>query len=528
MGLAACATSAPPPRSRAYADLLVARAAATNHDYAAAADRYAAALVRAPDDAELVAAALGASLANGDAERARRLAVRVNDEPQAHLVRAALALNAARWEGAASEAEAVEGAASDELLARVMLTWARVAQGRLDEVALDARSVIHVRGYGGLFAYQQAMALDYAGRAEEALAAYDIANRSGLWLPAAIERHADLLARTGARDRAEALLREERNRLDPALAAGLLRLRNGGSVSAAPLTPAHGAAVVAFGLSLVFLQEGDSQRGLAATTLAAMLDPDLDAVWLTFAQEQAEFGHLESARSALARVGAGSPYFMRARAIEAWFLFRSGERDAGLALMQAAAASGEPDALRNWADMLRSADRHGEAEPLYERLLADDPESWRLHFSRAVARERLGRWPEAERDLLRALELSPDQPDTLNYLGYMWIDRGERLDDGLALITRALELRPQSGAIVDSLGWAQYRLGAYDRAVDLLERATELEPADPTITDHLGDAYWRVGRRVEARYQWRRALTLSPDNPEDIAAKIETGLSAAP
>lgn len=466
-----------------------------------------------------------ASLASGDAAGARHFAARAGDEPLARLTRAVDALNDMRFQVAADEAEAVEGAAADELLARMILAWARAAQGRSNEVALDPAALVHVRLYGGLFAYQEAMALDYANRPAEALAAYEIANGSGLWLPQAIERHADLLARIGERDRAAALLASERNRANPALALALARLEAGGRPALGQIRPNEGAAVVAFGLALVFLQEGDRERGLATATLATMLDPGLNAVWLTVSQEQARLGHVRAAREALARVPVSSPYHTTARSLDAWFVFQGGDREAGIALARANAEGGDAIALRNLADMLRSAGNHAEAERLYGQLLADDSENWRFYFSRAVARERLGHWPEAESDFLRALELSPDQPDTLNYLGYMWVDRGERLEEGLAMIARALELRPQSGAIVDSLGWAYYQLGDYERAVDLLERAVELEAGDATITDHLGDAYWRVGRRVEARYQWRRALALSPEDPEAVEGKIEGGLS---
>jgi Flp pilus assembly protein TadD len=178
--------------------------------------------------------------------------------------------------------------------------------------------------------------------------------------------------------------------------------------------------------------------------------------------------------------------------------------------------------------MYRGADRFAEAEPIYSELIAERPNEWRSYFSRGAARERLGRWPEAEADFQRALELSPDQPDVLNYLGYSWVDRGEHLQEGLAMIRRAAELRPMSGAIIDSLGWAYYRLGDYPQAVDWLEAAVRLEPADPTLNDHLGDVYWRLDRRIEARFQWQRALTLDPDNADALRTKIENGLAAAP
>lgn len=113
----------------------------------------------------------------------------------------------------------------------------------------------------------------------------------------------------------------------------------------------------------------------------------------------------------------------------------------------------------------------------------------------------------------------------MNYLGYMWVDRGERLAEGLALIERAAALRPNSGAIIDSLGWAYYRAGDYERALEQIERAIVLEPADATLNDHLGDVYWRLGRRTEARFQWRRALGLNPDNPAAIQSKLDNGLT---
>jgi Flp pilus assembly protein TadD len=123
------------------------------------------------------------------------------------------------------------------------------------------------------------------------------------------------------------------------------------------------------------------------------------------------------------------------------------------------------------------------------------------------------------------LELKPDQPLVLNYLGYSWIDRGENLQRGLQMIQKAVELRPEDGYIVDSLGWAHYRLGDYPSAVQYLEKAIELVPEDPTINDHLGDAYWQSGRPFEARYQWRRALQFGPQDDEikPIQAKLDGG-----
>ena len=118
----------------------------------------------------------------------------------------------------------------------------------------------------------------------------------------------------------------------------------------------------------------------------------------------------------------------------------------------------------------------------------------------------------------------------LNYLGYSWVDQNTNLDEAFKMLQRAVEQRPTDGYIVDSLGWAHYRLGHYDEAVRLLERAVELKPSDPVINDHLGDAYWRVGRKLEASFQWNHARDMKPE-PEElpkILDKIANGLPDEP
>jgi Flp pilus assembly protein TadD len=214
--------------------------------------------------------------------------------------------------------------------------------------------------------------------------------------------------------------------------------------------------------------------------------------------------------------------------MDAWVLLDAGDQEGALALARMNAETGDARAIRTLADMYRNMERYGEAEPRYGQLIGLQPRDWRLYFARGAARERIGRWADAEADLRHALELSPEQPDVLNYLGYTWVDRGERVPEGLAMIERAVALRPNSGSIIDSLGWAHYRMGDYAQAQDLLERVVELEPADATLNDHLGDVYWRLGRRIEARFQWERALMLNASGADAIRAKIANGLPAEP
>jgi tetratricopeptide (TPR) repeat protein len=170
--------------------------------------------------------------------------------------------------------------------------------------------------------------------------------------------------------------------------------------------------------------------------------------------------------------------------------------------------------------VLSTEKRYDESIDVYKQALtqldADDPRFWPLHYRLGISYERTKQWPKAEETFLHALELSPNQPDILNYLGYSWVDMNMNLDEGLEMIQKAVEMRPRDGYITDSLGWAYYRLGDFEKAVESLERATDLRPRDATINDHLGDAYWRVGRKLEAIYQWSQVLGMEG---EDIDKK---------
>ena len=185
------------------------------------------------------------------------------------------------------------------------------------------------------------------------------------------------------------------------------------------------------------------------------------------------------------------------------------------------------DALGN---ILRARKQYADAVEVYNRAIdmiaKPDRRHWVYYYARGTSYERLKNWPPAEADLKKALELYPDQPLVLNYLGYSWIDQGIQLDEGMRLIERAVAVKPDDGYIVDSLGWAHYKRGNYAEAVRYLERAVELRPDDPVLNDHLGDALWKVGREREAKFQWDQSLSLKPE-PDDALKtrrKLEEGL----
>ena len=277
------------------------------------------------------------------------------------------------------------------------------------------------------------------------------------------------------------------------------------------------------------LQKGAAAT-LMATAVALRLDPSLDEAWVMIGDLMTSAKDSTAATAAYSQIAPSSARYGEARNRLAWGLQRGGDNEAAIKLAQETvkARPQDVDCLSTLADLLRTAERFEESIKILDRVIAMRGETaeWGYYFMRGIALERSGKWPAAEADLKKALDLNPTEPEIMNYLGYSWIDRGEHLDQGLAMIRQALTGRPDSGAMVDSLGWAYFRLGDFKRAADMLEQAVQMEAADADVNNHLGDAYWRVGRKVEAKYQWERVLTLKPTDKmkAEVEGKLKDGL----
>jgi tetratricopeptide (TPR) repeat protein len=187
----------------------------------------------------------------------------------------------------------------------------------------------------------------------------------------------------------------------------------------------------------------------------------------------------------------------------------------------------------------RSRKKFAEAAETYNKAiqLVGQPQRghWILYFYRGTSYERSKQWDKAEADLKKAMELVPEglpaaQAQVMNYLAYSWVDQNINIDNAFKMLQRAVELAPRDGMIIDSLGWAYYRMGRYEEAVRELEKAVELKAGDPTINDHLGDAYWKIGRKLEAKFQWDHAKNSDPEHEDlvKILKKIDNGLEEDP
>ena len=297
-------------------------------------------------------------------------------------------------------------------------------------------------------------------------------------------------------------------------------------------TAQDGAAEVLYGLGAAGGRQGDELAAMIYLRLSLYLSPNNSLANITLADLYARLKQNEAAIAVYSRVPDGSALRDNADVQTGLTLDVMGRPDEAIRYLKAIVAKHphDLDALTTLGNVQREQKQYAAAAETYTQALdglpKDDKSVWTLLYFRGISFERAKDWPKAEADFKEALRLEPDQPLVLNYLGYSWIDRGEHLDEGFKMLRKAVSLRPEDGFIVDSLGWADYRLGDYAGAVKELERAIALKPGDPTINDHLGDAYWRTGHKLEAQFQWNHARDLKPE-AEDLPAildKIAHGL----
>lgn len=516
---------------------LAARVASGHSDFTAAAEWYSKALVSAPDDPILLQGLIVAQIGLGDFEAAT-LAARAFLKSGISNPSVGLTLitgRAATQDYAGVLDELRQGQSAGPTLDNLIKGWAEMGQGHMTEALALFEDVSKASGFEPMGLYQQALAMASAGDLEGAEkilsgpAAGSIATfRRGvvahLQILSQLERNADALklfdaSFTGA--------------LDPDLLDLRRRLEAGEPmVFDLVTTPKEGIAETLYTFASAISGQAEPQLVLAYARAALYLRPEQTEMKLLVAALLNDVQQYALAAEAFALVDVADPAFHAAEIGRADALKAAGDTEGAIAVLKDLAKSHGQIVQVQLAlgDALRRAERYDEALVAYDAGIAlisgPAPWSWPLHYNRAICLERLGRFAEAEPGFRKALELAPNQPQVLNYLGYTFIDRGENLDEALGMIKAAVAAAPDQGYIIDSLAWAFYRLGRFAEALEPMERASLLEPVDPIVTDHLGDVYWVNGRKLEAQFQWQRALSFEPTekDAERIRAKLKMGL----
>jgi tetratricopeptide (TPR) repeat protein len=539
---------------------LAGKLAARELDHEAAATFYDKLLEADPENAVLLAAALEVEASEGNWTRAEALSRRLiairpasacgtgpssicRTSRIAHTLLGVLAFKAKRY----PEAEKLF---HDAGIPPVATAWAVQAQGRTDEAL---RIIDGAKLSDTFLLYNRALLADVAGRTAEARAAYGRIWKSDqrvLRIALAYARHA---GHAGESKLAQLVLNTHveatKGYRHPHALALMEEIEAKRPLQLLVASPAEGVAELFYWLGLVeidrwqgsFTNErvlGEDTResalriGMVHLQIALHLNPTSTFALLSLADAHEGAKHFDAANAAYDRIAKGSPIEVLIEIRKAMNLNRLDRVADAQALLEDVSRRHPRDVrpLEALGNIMRAHKRHAEAVAYFDKAISligkPDPMHWIFFYSRGASYERLRKLPQAEADLLRALKLKGDEPGTLNYLGYTWIDNNRHLRKGLKLIEQAVRLRPTDGNIVDSLGWAHFRLGNFEEAVKHLEDAVGLVPGDPTLNDHLGDAYWRVGREREARFQWSQALKLNPE-PEDadrMRAKLERGL----
>lgn len=471
-------------------------------------------------------------------EHAEKLLLTNPDDPIARLVLAVAAIKDGNYDLAKRQLHETRESPLTSISAGLLAAWSNQGLGKTDEAFATIEGLSGPDWYAIFTDYHRALIADFAGRMAEADAAITKAFETeprGLRTVIAYSR---IKAHMGDREEALRALTEFNNTAanDSVIKDLIAQLNQGLELAAIATTAQAGAAELLYGLGSAIGNDDGSRLAVIYMQLAHYLDPNIDVINVALGDLFHRANQCEKAVEAYARVPESSAVHRNAAIQTGLCLDRLGRSDEGAAKIKSAvdADPNDIDAALALGNIYRNQDRHdeaGEAYTIAARAIADETDAdWRIYYFRGISYEQTDRWSEAEADFLRALEINPDQPQVLNYLGYTWVDMGHNLEEALDMIRTAVDLRPNDGYIVDSLGWAYYRLERYEDAVIELERAVERRPEDPVINDHLGDAYWQVGRKREAVFQWTHARDLDPDESElpKILAKIENGLTEPP
>ncbi len=522
---------------------LAGRFARTEHDPERAAEFYKAALERDRNDDVLLEHTFQMELASGHFDRAQALAERlVVSQPANRMAQTLLALTAFKkqdYTTADAHMKAAGEGPIGELTAAIGRAWIKTAAGNL-QGALDIIDTPKQAEWAQFYLYyHRGLIADLGGHFNEARSAFEkVFKQDNKTLRTALA-YSHSAANAGDTTLAKSILKEHLDRQQGdghPLARDLRdRINAGDRVGLLVKTPADGMAEVFYGLGEALTGEGGVNLGIVYLQLALYVEPDHAFALAALSNTFESLKKFQAANDTYDRIPRGTA-LQSSIDIRKAFNFNSLDKvDEAHALLQSVAMAEPKDVrpLEAIGNIMRARKRYDEAVGAYTKAIGLIPKlekrHWAYFYSRGTCHERLKNWPAAEADLQKALTLFPDQPLVLNYLGYSWIDQGLNLTQGLGLIEKAVSLRPDDGYIVDSLGWAYFRLGDFKEAVKYLERAVELRPDDPTLNDHLGDALWRVGRLTEARFQWDQSLSLKPE-PEDIDKikdKLEKGLPAA-
>jgi tetratricopeptide (TPR) repeat protein len=526
----------------ASGSFLAARHASVERDAASAAAFYRSALRTDPKNNELLDRAFISSVADGDIDEAAKLADRIltvdKSNRVARLVVGVQDIKLKKYSAAQLNiSQSVRGPFTD-LVATLLSSWASYGAGDSKAAIANIDKLTGPEWYPLFKDLHAGMILELAGKEKDAGARFERAYKLDDSMLRVAESYARWLSRNKSDTAATAIYEAFDKKLPrhPLVLEGLRETNAGKKMPPLVDSAQAGAAEALYGIGAMLTRRSDD-LALVYLQLALHLSPNHPLALLTLGDLYESVKKPQMAIKVYERVPASSPLKRNAQIQLATDLDSADRSDEAIKILKAVTTEDPKDleAIMALGNIERGRKKFADCAQTYSQGVDvlppnNDKANSVYYYYRGICEERSKEWSKAEADMRKALELQPEQPNVLNYLGYSWIDQGVNLDEGMKMIKRAVEQRPDDGYIVDSLGWAYFRIGNYEEAAKNLEKAVELRPEDPTINDHLGDAYWRVGRTLEAKFQWAHARDLKPE-PEDlpkIEAKLANGLPDDP
>lgn len=524
--------------AKTYGNYLSARFAASEHDLSDAARYYRESLDRDPGNTNLLDLAFFYSTSAGEVDSAAKLAEKVTkgnaDDRAARLTLAVAEMKSHDYTKARQNLSLSAKGPFTNLTTGLIDAWAAAGAGDANAAFADLKLLAGANGADALTQFHTALLDEFLGRPSEAASAYRDALLKAGPSPRIVEAYGRFLERNGHAKEAAALYAKLAN--DPALAP-IVQQRQAELAAGKKPAPLiehaqDGAAEALFGIAGSLTDQSSVDIAILYLRLALYLRPNLALADVLLGDRFEALEKYTDAISVYRDIDQSSPYWRLAQIQIALDEARENKTDLAITDLKAltAAAPNDIDAWTALGDADRNGEHWADAVAAYDaavKLLATPTQKdWPLYYSRAIAEERSHRWDLAEPDLQTALKLSPQEPEVLNYLGYSWVDQGRNIPTALGMLEKARQLKPFDGYIVDSVGWAYFKLGRFDDAAKTLENAILLVPGDPTINDHLGDAFWRVGKKLDARFQWSHALAFGPDADEkaSLEKKLKEGL----
>ena len=514
-----------------YGEYLAGLHAASHHDIRAAADFHEKALMLDPDNQMILRKSFVIFIADARYDAALKVAHKLAaldiSDSMVEMFLFLEHLKGGAHEAALASLDSMGNAGVYGLFKPLFQSWILLVQGKTELAEENIRKSLDNKGFVDFKKFHAGLFYDYLGKTQ---LAEEIYSQSlivqGAMSRRTVEAYGILLRRLGREADARQLYQNYLEKLpnNVSLQQAMADLDDG--EEARPyITSEKDAVAEIFHTAANFLMQDDIRLpAITYLRFAEYLKSDFYMADYMLAQIFEADKYYHGALESYGKIPSSHALYYRAKLRKAWIFEKMDRLDEAIEVMENLSRQfpEEREILASLGDINRMHSRFDAAEGAYSHYIDSiktfKEAHWSIFYTRGIVFEQAKKWDLAEADFLKALELRPDQPQVLNYLAYSWVDMGINIDKAKKMLERAVELRPYDGYIIDSLGWALYRLGDMPKAVEYLEKAVLLQTDDWAINDHLGDAYWAVGRKIEARFQWRHALSLKPD--EDLIAKI--------